>query len=224
MLEYAKNELFQGIEEEEFERMLQCCKARTKVFGTNSYIFSQESKPQYLFILKHGKVNLLKTFPSGKRNILYQIHENEVFGENFFFASDDIYGYDALAVECSEVLMIPYQFVYNPCSNVCEHHKKMIYNLLNIQSKNNLKMLAKLQIVSNTTIRQKIALWLFNQYNSHSTIPVSMNREELAEYLGVTRPSLSRTLMEMQKMGWIRIQGKEISILDLGKLESLFDD
>lgn len=224
MLKYIQNELFQGIEETKFLRMMECSHAKKKVFDANAYIFSQENRPQYLYILNTGKVHLLKTFPSGKQNILYQIHEKEVFGENFFFAVNSIYGYDAIAVEEAEVLMIPYSFIYSPCSKICEHHKRMIYNLLNIQSKNNLKMLTKINIVSNTTIKQKIALWLFDTMEHQKGKMIPMTREELADYLGVTRPSLSRTLMEMQKEGWIKIQGKEISMIDVEKLESLFDD
>ena len=48
-----------------------------------------------------------------------------------------------------------------------------------------------------------------------------MNREELADYLGTTRPSLSRELMKMQEEGLIRVEKKFIYIPDREKLEVL---
>ena len=47
-----------------------------------------------------------------------------------------------------------------------------------------------------------------------------MNREELADYLAVPRPSLSRELMKMHREGYIDLKGRVLSF-DPEKLESL---
>ena len=47
-----------------------------------------------------------------------------------------------------------------------------------------------------------------------------MPREEMADYLNVTRPSLSRELSNMVKDGIIRNEGRDIVIIDQDKLES----
>ena len=51
-----------------------------------------------------------------------------------------------------------------------------------------------------------------------------MNREELADYLGVTRPSLSRTMMELQKMGLIKVDGCKVWIMDMEELGKIMED
>lgn len=224
MLEYWYNELFTGIEQADYLRMMECSNAKIKKIPQGAYVFSQEDYPKELYILKSGKVQIFKSFPSGKRSMMYQISKQEVFGDNFFCYQDTTYSYDAIAAEASEVLVIPYSFVYQPCKCACAHHQTLIHNLLKIQSQNNSRVMVKLQIVSNTTIRQKIALWLFEKEKHPLAVPSELNREELAEYLGVTRPSLSRTLMEMQKLGWISTSGKKIKIQDMDALEALFDD
>lgn len=43
-------------------------------------------------------------------------------------------------------------------------------------------------------------------------------QEQLAEYFGVTRPSLARALGEMKDGGLIEIKRKEIKILDRNSL------
>ena len=49
-----------------------------------------------------------------------------------------------------------------------------------------------------------------------------MNREQLADFLGVARPSLSRELMKMQKDGLIEVGRKSIRICDRDAVEMLY--
>ena len=53
------------------------------------------------------------------------------------------------------------------------------------------------------------------------TKPIDMTREELAEFLGVTRPSISRELMKMQDDGLVEIKGRKIFVLDPAEIEAL---
>lgn len=151
---------------------------------------------------------------------MFQIHELEVFGECFSVAGDEYCWYEAVAVKTSKVLVLPSQFVYGFCGNACEHHRMLVRNLLDIEARNNLQMTKKLHIITNTTLRQKIALWLMDNSLDQKQVIMDMNREELADYLGVTRPSLSRTMMELQKMGLIKVDGCKVWIMvmeELGK-------
>ncbi len=45
------------------------------------------------------------------------------------------------------------------------------------------------------------------------------SREELSDYLNVTRPSLSRELGNMEKEGIIKLDGRKIIIVSQDKLE-----
>ena len=53
-------------------------------------------------------------------------------------------------------------------------------------------------------------------------IKLAMNREELADYLGTTRPSLSRELMKMQQEQLIETDKNMIKIVDRAALEILY--
>ena len=87
-----------------------------------------------------------------------------------------------------------------------------------------MQMTKKLHIITNTTLKQKLALWLMEVSGGKQKAVMDMNREELADYLGVTRPSLSRTMMEMQKKGIIRIEGKTVWIDHMEELEKIMED
>lgn len=224
MNDYLQSSLFRQISREEAERMLACSKAQFKEYPAGSLIFGENDKPGCLYLLLDGKVQIAKHLPSGKRNLLFQVKELEVFGEVFSASGDEYYWYEAAAVKPSKVLALPYHFIYGVCSNACEHHRMVIRNLLDIQAKSNLQMTKKLHIVTNTTLKQKIALWLMEVSGDGKKAVMDMNREELADYLGVTRPSLSRTLMELKKQGIIRIEGKIIWIENMEELGKIMED
>ena len=224
MNDYLQSPLFGRISREEASRMLSCSRAQFREYPAGSLIFGEHDKPKYLYLLLDGKVQISKHLPSVKRNLLFQVKELEVFGEIFVSAAQEYYWYEASAVRPSRVLSLPYHFIYGVCQNACDHHKMVIRNLLDIQAKNNLQMTKKLHIITNTTLKQKLALWLMEISGGQKKAVMDMNREELADYLGVTRPSLSRTMMELQKQGIIRIEGKTVWIDHMEELEKIMED
>ena len=48
-----------------------------------------------------------------------------------------------------------------------------------------------------------------------------MNREQMADFLGVTRPSLSRELASMRDEGLLQIEGRGIRVPDPASLNYL---
>ena len=79
----------------------------------------------------------------------------------------------------------------------------------------------RLRILSCPTLRQKIAKMLLVYNDRDMSKPINMTREGLAEFLGVTRPSVSRELMKMHDDGLIEIKGRKIYVLDPAEIEAL---
>ncbi|MBO5031476.1 MAG: Crp/Fnr family transcriptional regulator [Lachnospiraceae bacterium] len=214
--------LFKNISEEELERMFRCSKTVERVFENESYIFRQGETPRHLFLVLEGSVMVSKDFASGKRDVLFMVEQGDVFGEMFLFAEAGEYWYDAIAQGTVRVLEIPWNFFYCFCSNACEHHRMITRNMLEIQSEKNFTMTRKLHLLSGTTLRERIALWLMEQPHEKDVVKLTMNREELADYLGTTRPSLSRELMKMQQERLIETDKNRIRIINRDALEALY--
>lgn len=219
--------LFRDINKDEIEKMFRCSKTVERSFEEGSYIFRQGETPRNLFLVLEGSVMISKDFASGKRDVLFMIGQGEVFGEMFLFADTKIYWYDAIAQGRVKVLEIPWEFFYCFCSNACEHHRMITRNMLEIQSEKNFAMTRKLHLLSGTTLRERIALWLIEQTDDGDAagtdlVRLSMNREELADYLGTTRPSLSRELMKMQQEQLIEADKNTIRIVNRDALEMLY--
>lgn len=226
MVEHIKDcdniHLFRNISEDEIEKMFRCSKTVERFFEDGNYIFRQGETPKNLFLVLEGTVMISKDFASGKRDVLFMVGQGDVFGEMFLFADTKVYWYDAIAQENVRVLEIPWEFFYCFCSNACEHHRMITRNMLEIQSEKNFKMTRKLHLLSGTTLRERIALWLMEQAVEGDIVKLTMNREELADYLGTTRPSLSRELMKMQQEHLIETEKNIIRIVDRDALEILY--
>lgn len=221
MSELAGIKLFSSISEEEVERIVTCSKSRMKVYQEEAYIFSQGEKPEKLFLLLEGKIQICKDFASGKRSVLYMVEPGNVFGEIFLFGDRKQYWYDAVAVTAVKVLEMPWDFFYHFCSNACDHHKQLTQNMLEILSENNFKITRKLHIVSTTSLRERLAIWMMDAMDDKGVVKLTMNREQLADFLGVARPSLSRELMRMQKEGLLVAEKKQIKVCDRESIEHL---
>ncbi len=213
--------LFRQITSEETDKILNCSKAGKRTYQEGSYVFSQGETPSRLFLLLEGKVQISKDFTSGKRDILYMVEPGNVFGEIFLFGDRKRYWYDAVAVTDIQVLEMPWDFFYHFCSKACGHHKQFTQNMLEILSENNFNITRKLHLISTASLRERLALWLLDAADEDGQVVLHLNREQLADFLGVARPSLSRELMKMQKDGLVDVSKKQIVILDRNALELL---
>lgn len=213
--------LFKGITDEDRDKMYACAGARERKFKNGEYIFRQGDSTANLYLLLEGSVMLAKDFSSGKRSVLYTVHEGDVFGEMFGFSNETEFWYDAVASGSVRLMEIPWKFFYGFCSNACHKHQDVLKNMLNIQADNNFVMVKKLYLLSGKTLRERIAMWVLDSARRTDSFKASMNREELADYLGTTRPSLSRELMNMQEEGLIEVTRSDFTILNREGLEGL---
>jgi len=87
-------------------------------------------------------------------------------------------------------------------------------------------LMGKIKTLALKTIRQCIIEFLLYEYHvqKSTTIKLDMTKKELAEKIGVQRPSLSRELNKMRKDGLIIYDSKQITITDVDLLNKLHID
>ncbi|WP_242940472.1 Crp/Fnr family transcriptional regulator [Anaeromicropila populeti] len=210
-----ESRLFCSMTEEEIEKCLKCSGAMIKTYCSDEIVFHQFDAPERLFVLLEGSVTICQDTNFGKRNIMTQIQrKGDIFGEVYLFMEHKHYEVYGVVSEYARVLQIPKHFFYRSCSNNCRHHEKLIYNLISIMADKAYMLNRKLQLMSCGTLREKIARFLSESFAENNNINLSMTREEMADYLGVARPSLSRELMKMKEDGIIEIKGKSVKVLN----------
>ena len=71
------------------------------------------------------------------------------------------------------------------------------------------------------SLRRKLAALLLEHRRPDGMVSLAMNREQMADFLGVTRPSLSRELAAMRDEGLLQMEGRSIRVPDIASLNFL---
>lgn len=214
--------LFRGIEASDIQMLIKCCGAKKVLYHKDQIIFHQHDVPRDLMILIDGSIVVCNDTVSGKRNIIATFEKSgELFGEVFVFLEKNAYDNYAQAQENSHVLHLPKSFFYSPCEKACDCHSKIISNMLLILAQKAYFLNQKVRILSYTTLRQKIASLFLNNCDENGIVKLEMNREKLADFLNVARPSLSRELMKMQSEGLIKVDKRQIIIHDFEYMQNI---
>lgn len=214
--------LFTGLSSDEIENCLQSSHAEVITVNKDDWIFQQGDIPRKLMVLLEGAVVIGNDSSYGKRSIIAALeHPGELFGEIFLFLNKQVYENYAQAIEPSKILQIPKEFLYHAGPKDSPYHDTLILNMLSIFAQKAYYLNRKLQIISYTTLRQKIAKIFLHNCSDNGQVTLSMSREELADFLNTARPSLSRELMRMQEDGLIRIDKRKVFIPDRNLLQSI---
>ena len=214
------NPLFKDIPAEEVQRYLIAIKAKTAVYQKDSFIFFESDLPKALFILKSGVVQIEKNDIDGKRIIMNRFETPEtVFGEVYAFLQSVPYDYSCRVIDDAKIIIIPAN-IFSASAALPAVQTKIVQNLLSILAHKAYFLNQKLLIFSSFTLRKKIAVYLLQQTHGQPKITLNLNREAMAEYLAVPRPSLSRELMNMQKDKLLTIS-KDTVTINIDKLENL---
>ena len=133
------------------------------------------------------------------------IEPTQIFGESFACADEKKMPVDIVASEDSEILMVDCQRVIHSCSNACDFHRHIIFNLLKIVAKKNILFNQKIEITSKRTTREKLLTYLLQQAKKTGSDEFSIpyDRQELADYLEVDRSGLSVEIGKLKKEGII---------------------
>ena len=189
-------------------------------FPKGAFIFKELDRPGQVYVLLDGKVVIAKGTLSGKRILITRIEQSgEMFGEVYAFLGKACYPMYAEAAEDTSVLIVDNDIFFG--EDVCQPRavQKMRNNLLTVFANKAYRMNQKLRVLGGGVIREKIACFLVEQQDKEGRINSSFSREEMADYLNVARPSLSRELGKMQKEGIISLERRQIQIKDQKRLE-----
>lgn len=222
LTELKKSMLFLGMTETEINECLKKSGAKVVEYKKGDIIFHQKEEPLKLMMLIEGTVVIGNNSSDGRRSVVATFNQTgELFGEVFVFLNKKSYDHYAQATVQARILQIPKAFIYNAEGRNDTYYTKMIANVLSILAHKAYFLNQRLQVMACATLRQKLAKILLQNVSAEGEVRLGMNREALADFLNVARPSLSRELMKMQEDGLLRIEKKNIYINKLEELENL---
>lgn len=212
--------LFKSIEKLELEHILMCLGPVIKTYKKGEFITFEGDVFDGLGIIIEGKVNITKSNEAGERIIMTQMKKTGIFGEMVAFSSNKVWPATVIALTDCEIMSVSPESVINHCQQMCVGHKQLMINMLEIVSNKALGLNRKVNYLSIKSMRGKLAKFLMEEYTKQNTpmFEIGYNRNELAEFLHVSRPSMSRELSRMKDEGIIDYHQATFKVIDIQAL------
>ena len=204
------------MEREDLSNFLNMSNYTIKKYPKGNVVVIEGSKCEELGILLEGLLEVQTLYPSGKLLTFVQLKPVETFGEAILFSKMNKFPATIEAIKDSKIMFIKKENLIN-CLTNCH---KFMENFLELLSNKLLILNKKVKMLSLESIRKKIGSFLMEEYNKQGSniIKVSLSRKEMAEHMGIQRPSLSRELIKMRDAGIIDFNREVIIIKDMAAL------
>ncbi len=124
--------LFDDISDNDLLAMLSCFSGKKAFYKKGQIIMNEGDSATMLGIVLSGEVQMISVDFYGNRSIVAQMLPTEIFGESFACADIEHMPVDIVASEDSEVLLVEARRITKTCSNACEFHSRIIFNLLKL--------------------------------------------------------------------------------------------
>lgn len=213
----SKTSLFCGTSEQEVEAMLQCLGAFTKRYVKDEIICHAGEPAENMGLVLSGSVYVENDDVWGNRSLISHVEAGQIFAETYACIPGEALMVNVTAAQPAEVLFLSTSHLIQTCPSSCEHHNRLIRNLLQILAQKNLNLSKRIFHTSSKTIRGRLLSYLSEQaLNSGEyqfTIP--FNRQQLADYLGVDRSAMSNELSKMQRDGLISFEKNSFCLKQL---------
>ncbi|HHY78645.1 MAG TPA: Crp/Fnr family transcriptional regulator [Clostridiales bacterium] len=215
--------LFHGIDRQELNNMLHCLKPRVEKFEKNEFIKMAGDEFEGMGVILSGSAAITKENSIGDRIIVAVVEPGDLFGEMMAFSSEKKWLATVIAQELTHVMFMLPDIILGECEKLCKSHKLLITNMLRIVSNKALMLNKKLDYLTKKSIRGKISSLLLDHYNRIGTLSfmMSLNRNEMADYLNVSRPALSRELCKLRDEGVLDFYKSSVVIKDLEALKMM---
>ncbi|BAH05898.1 Crp/Fnr family transcriptional regulator [Clostridium kluyveri] len=214
--------LFYGIKKEELFYLLQCLTPKIHSFSKNECIVNSGESVDRFGIVLEGEAIILKENSEGNRVIISVVKKGDLFGEMLVFSSRKIWPATVRVQNTCKVLFLTNSDLIARCGKMCPWHTAMLQNFMNVISDKALLLNKKVEYLSIKSIRGKICSYLLEQYQNakNNTIILPLKRNELADFLNVSRPSMSREMCRMRDEGIIDFHLSTFKIKDIQALQS----
>jgi CRP-like cAMP-binding protein len=214
--------LFDHLPSDKISSLLSKVIYTVKHYRRNEVIFSPHQLCDSLGIILDGKVDIQKIFPSGKMVTINRRGKFDLIADASLFADTEYYPSTIVACVDSHILL----FSKTNLMKLFSMDERILSKFLRSVSNRVLALNYTIEILSLCSVAAKISYYLINQYKKHGSniIRLEFTKKSLAEYLNVSRPTLSRELKNMQKMGIISFDRHHIQINNLDRLVELSSD
>lgn len=202
----SRTPLFLGASPEEIEAMTACLEAETRTYEKGQMIYRAGDTAAALGLVLRGRILIVHDDFWGNATVMDSAGAGQIFAETYACTPGEPMMVNAEAAEDSQVLFLNVSRILRTCSRSCEHHSRLIRNLLALSARKNLNLSRKIFYTASKSVRGRLLAYLSDQAvrNGSRSFTIPFNRQQLADYLNVDRSALSKEIGRLQREGALK--------------------
>ncbi|MFU0833834.1 MAG: hypothetical protein ACFWUC_12970 [Oscillospiraceae bacterium] len=196
----------------DLEALKECFKNRQiliRHYNKGTTVHHQHESCTALDVVLSGSLVAYSLSENGSAMNLFEFHKDSIIGANLLFADHNVYPLNIYSLTPCKLLHIDKHAVMEFFHN---YHFVMQY--VKSLSMNSQGMNQKITIMSQKTLRENLIDYLKQQamIQGTSKIILPISKKQLADYLGVQRPSLFRELKKLKDEKLIEVDNRLITL------------
>ena len=213
-MELSCSPLFRNIDPQDIPGLLSCMNARPRSFKKGEILLHRGEISVRFGLLLSGTVHVIREDFWGNRSIVGIAGPGEIFGEAYALTLQPL-EVSVFAASDGDVLFVDGEKVISGCQQVCSFHAQLSRNLLSMLAQKNLDLTTKIRHMSRKTTREKLMSYLSVQAlrSNASEFEIPLDRQQLADFLGVERSAMSATLCHLRDEGVLTFRKNRFHLL-----------
>jgi CRP-like cAMP-binding protein len=208
--------LFQQLNEAELERVARA--AREKSYPKHSVILFEDDPGDALYVVLRGQVKVVLVGEEGREVILSILKDGDFFGE-MALIDDQPRSAHVIATEESQLIVLR----RDDFSRCLEESPRIALGLLQALSRRLRRADDKIGGLVLLDVNGRVARLLLEMADEHDGqhIPRKVTHHTIAQMIGSSRETVSRTMREFADQGLVEVSRQSIALKDRSRLEQL---
>ena len=207
-----KSRFYKNTDEKKLKKLLNSLQSNKLFYKSNQTIAYSIGNRKIIGIIEEGSANLIRYDYDGKRDIIEEMNEGDIFSDLFLSTSN---------VELSVISTTDCKVTFIEYDDLIEEAKKsdtalvLVDNLIRLMANKLVKRNERIELLTTRSIRNKLLNYfeLQAKKNNSKSFNLMYSYTDLADYLSVDRSAMMRELKNLKEDKLITDTNKKITIL-----------
>lgn len=209
--------LFRGLDTESVHELLGCSSYIINKYETGDLIARRDMAYSGLLIIVEGSIRGTVTLANGKEQLIDTISAGQLIAPAFLFGGYNRLPIDVYANESTKIMTLHRGSLFE----MMQDNTVVLSNFIDIISNRANYFSRKIYTLTVLMLKEKVAGYLLGLAAHNSELRVDIHA--MATAIDATRESCTQTLNELEKKGFIKLDGQQLRIINRQALQELLN-
>lgn len=221
-----KNVLFRDLSDKEIEVLFDCLSAKIEKKSSKDIVLKPNEEISDICIILEGNLVEFTIKPNGSRSVVSSKVDGDMFGLPYCFASANKSVTYITAATDACLLYISAKSIMEIDEKECPCKNRFIENIIRNLSDSMIELKNNNDFITIRGMRKKIAKFIYDKHSEQGTnvVTLGVDRNGMAKYLNVSRPSMSREMINMREEGIFEFRKDLITIKNVDALRKIISE